>query len=840
MKLYKKLLCLTLALVMSFGFMTMGAGAVFTDDSDINSIHKEAINMCIALKAIDGYPDGSFKPVGNVTRAEMSKMICIVLNGGVVPTTATKSSPTFTDIEGNWAEGFIEYCFTKGIVAGIGNDLFNPEGNVTASEAAKMLLVSLGYNAQVEGYVGPSWELNVNVQANQDGIYKNLTNVVTNEPLTRENAAQMIWNALQANVITKSSSIDRADGSITDIYTKNLVDDLLFVMYNGEIIEDTLFDFSWNEKDHDWTYTVGNVQVKSADDYTALVGQKVKTVYDMNTIGNIKDAYGIFAVDSQVLFKGIVGDLPNIKPVNTDVKFNNTIYRFDNNMTADVLPVFESSTIAYDAFTADTLNKLAGQINGENISTYDSLTFQAIDYDGNGKIDFITVTPISIAKITYVNNTKFRTGNAVFGDLKAAEWTKEDVVINGNIVKDDYVAVVAAPYSTNDTTEFTKLDIISGKITIKDGSKVTIGGEVYILDDSYNQDVKAGTILKDAPVYNNYIFAGEVTGNFNVSDYVIAINSNAGAFSDSVKLLFSDGTKKIVDLDVKVLSANEIVPGQLYTYSINRDNEYQLTPASDYNTGFNYSNGTGTKGADILTFDRISNSSNKVGYIDNYKIADDAVIFINYNNNSYKIITGANMKAMNMNQFTGSYVLATNNSSTGVGEVNMAYVSTSAETIKNNNSQYGYIVKIVEAQNDNKEDIYIITLLTASGVVELETVELDNTLRNQLVDSNMIIEYTVDENNHIDGVEQSVMIMIPIAGKSTDALWFNDGSHHEFDKNAVIVLINESDVEAIDVGSVDDINIAEEPDGYPLPNAFVMFNDDRDIVFVAYDVNNGI
>ena len=166
MKFYKKILCIGLALVMSIGFMTTSAGAVFTDNSDINSIHKEAINMCIALKAIDGYPDGSFKPAGNITRAEMSKMICIVLNGGIIPTTATKNNPTFTDIKDHWAEGFIEYCFTKGIIASIGDNLFNPEGNITASEAAKMLLVSLGYNAQVEGYIGPNWELNVNVQAN--------------------------------------------------------------------------------------------------------------------------------------------------------------------------------------------------------------------------------------------------------------------------------------------------------------------------------------------------------------------------------------------------------------------------------------------------------------------------------------------------------------------------------------------------------------------------------------------------------------------------------------------------------------------------------------------------
>ena len=161
---------------MMLSVMVVGAGAAFSDQSKIKNT--EAVDMCVALNIIGGYPDGSYKPEGNITRAEFAKMICVLLNGGTTPATATNTTPTFNDVRGNanaaWAEGFIEYCYAKGIVSGVGGGKFAPNGNVTATEAAKMLLVALGYNATVENYTGASWALKVNVQANQDGLYKGL------------------------------------------------------------------------------------------------------------------------------------------------------------------------------------------------------------------------------------------------------------------------------------------------------------------------------------------------------------------------------------------------------------------------------------------------------------------------------------------------------------------------------------------------------------------------------------------------------------------------------------------------------------------------------------------
>ena len=103
--------------------------------------------------------------------------------------------------EGPLAESYINYCYSLGIIAGRGNGKFDPAATVTGNEAAKMLLGVLGYNAEKSGLVGNDWAINTNVLANQNGLYKNLANLNANTLLTRDNAAQMIYNALDANMV---------------------------------------------------------------------------------------------------------------------------------------------------------------------------------------------------------------------------------------------------------------------------------------------------------------------------------------------------------------------------------------------------------------------------------------------------------------------------------------------------------------------------------------------------------------------------------------------------------------------------------------------------------------
>ena len=165
----KRALSLAMASIMVLGMMVVGAGAVSYDDfSDKDKIvNDDAVSMLVELNVINGKDDGSFDPEGIVTRAEMAKMICVVLNGGKDPSLGNVSNYTYTDTVGHWAAAYIEYCTTLGIVAGDGTGKFNPSNTVTGAEAAKMLLVALGFKSEIEGFTGANWAVNVNVRANQ-------------------------------------------------------------------------------------------------------------------------------------------------------------------------------------------------------------------------------------------------------------------------------------------------------------------------------------------------------------------------------------------------------------------------------------------------------------------------------------------------------------------------------------------------------------------------------------------------------------------------------------------------------------------------------------------------
>ena len=153
MKNLKRILSLALASVMVMGMMVVGASATsFKDDEGIEN--KAAVETMTALGIISGRDDGSFDPQGTVTRAEMAKMIAFALNGGKEVNFGLKNNRTFPDVEPtDWFAEYVEYCVSLGIIGGRSDGTFDPYSNVTGQEAAKMMLVALGYEgcAMVEG-----------------------------------------------------------------------------------------------------------------------------------------------------------------------------------------------------------------------------------------------------------------------------------------------------------------------------------------------------------------------------------------------------------------------------------------------------------------------------------------------------------------------------------------------------------------------------------------------------------------------------------------------------------------------------------------------------------------
>ena len=170
----KRVLSLALASVMLLGMMVIGAGAADKTAADLTDMdqvtNKEAVSLMVDLGVIEGKPDGSYAPAEGVDRATMAKLITYVLMGDVDPVIFEGTTTDLTDIDGQWAEGYIKYCYANGIISGDGLGHFFPTQGVTVVQAAKMLLVALGYDAEIQGYVGSSWSINIMKDAQKAGL----------------------------------------------------------------------------------------------------------------------------------------------------------------------------------------------------------------------------------------------------------------------------------------------------------------------------------------------------------------------------------------------------------------------------------------------------------------------------------------------------------------------------------------------------------------------------------------------------------------------------------------------------------------------------------------------
>ena len=230
----KRVLSLALASVMLLGMMVIGAGAAditAADLTDINQVtNTEAVNLMVDLGIIVGKPDGSFAPSEGVDRATMAKLITYILMGDVDAAIFEGTVTDLTDIDTNWAEGYIKYCYSNGIIAGDGQGHFFPTQGVTVVQAAKMLLVALGYNADNRGYQGNSnWSVNIMKDAQTTGLMKGISATAT-DALTRDGAAQMIFNALFANTVEPQYQYDMGTQYIVSYKSAA---SLAETMYNG-------------------------------------------------------------------------------------------------------------------------------------------------------------------------------------------------------------------------------------------------------------------------------------------------------------------------------------------------------------------------------------------------------------------------------------------------------------------------------------------------------------------------------------------------------------------------------------------------------------------------------
>ena len=881
----KRTLSLALASVMLVGMMSVGASAVnasdFTDADEI--VNKDAVSTMTALGIINGKEDGSyFDPTGTVTRAEMAKMLCVAINGGVDPVLGVKDTPTFTDIKGHWAESYIEYCAANGIIAGRGNNKFDPTGTVSATEAAKMLLGVLGYNAEKSGLVGNDWAINTNVLANQNGLYKNLSNLNANTLLTRDNAAQMIYNALDANMVELNAAgnyttsqysytgtesvvtgtervwvLTIKENNCTDSGIKAAVDALSGSVYNSrsdadetvkEVAgaelskvkyaleqktqnvygENTVTKYADEtmghkylslitdgdavltdvEKDSKGTYTLymngittKGQYTKVEGDYSNLIGQKVEVLYK-----DSENVYGVYAsTDSSLIVESTAGKVGTLS--NNEVKIDGTTYKVDSNVTT----------------TALYTGKL---IDGLNVGGNKAAAVKAYDNDDNGKIDTVVYVPFTAAKVTYVGEKSFNT------DVAGTNIKFEDVNAYDDMAKNDYVIKSDAANTVDDTDTYVLAETVEGKIEATKSDSVRIDGTWYnYVTTTPDKDLALDSTVK-AAVLNGYIVKSEVvTSSHELQDYAVVVKTDTDINGPQAKLLFADGTTKVVTTDKKYADNMGLV-----TYEVKKG-EYVLTEAV-------------TDSADKAGFDKIVtgkyvNNSGK-GKIGGESIADDAVIFVKDSAGKFSTMAGSDFAKYSTTSVVDQNITAYANkdNSTGYNSIVLAYVELTG-TVNSITSNYGYVTSAVSTtKNDDGETVSSFTFW--DGATEHKDIMTDEKVSLSKGDiftyeENKDGSYTVSE---VDNLLRTAIIAYNEKNgdiRFTDASLNSAGSNvnAEITDDTVIIGINSDDKAGVE-GVVPTIAIETATSGVYQANAYYVMGVADEVKLLVVDTYGNI
>ena len=878
----KKVLSLVLCVAMMLSVMVVGAGAAFSDQSKIKNT--EAVDACTALNIIGGYPDGSFKPEGNITRAEVTKMICVALNGGKNPAVSTNTTPTFSDVRNNanaaWAEGYIESCAAQGIVSGVGGGKFAPNGNVTGVQLAKMLLVSLGYKADLEGFTGNAWATNVNVRAAQKGLYEGLEAMDTNAAITRDNAAQMVWNALQAKEVEYDYTLVSENGQLTSKIT--LVDKDLTLLkdkYEADK-EDAGILLSCKKVDGKDYYTIitskqtngeNTPYKKISADVSDLLGQKIQLLHKKTATDDT--VYGVYAdEDSKVVATGTLGDfeLDGAKKV----KLNGTSYKIDgDNNTADLVRIANESAYATDK-QLDDLAALAKK--GTITPSTAASTIKLIDNNGNGKIDGAVLTPAKVAKVTAVSKTSvtldYLTANEANSTIKF-----EDADVYTGIAKDDFVTVIDDANRSSDNDLITKLEVVSAKADSTRTNEVKVNGNWYKLavEEGNLIAVTTGNTYDFVMVGNVVVDADETAASASSIAYINAIEQEGGANklettlgettgTVKVRMFFQDGTDKEVKvskIDGKKIAAtqsednaakSDLLASKMYTYSKLSDDTYDVKPVSDTNeVGMDWQN--------TLTADTSSKNTNNSLYFDQkiakYAIADDAVVFVQ-TEDSTKVLTGKQVKnwsdVTNPAFTTGSQMLT--KASNGIDYVKFATLINTSSGTKvpgaSNDKLYAYLTSDAYQATVDGEKKAAYDVWTGS-----ENTTLYEDVSTRSISAGSVIEYSVD-GTFIDNVKvvgkydsstfSNSVNIAAITGFDNGTVAYRDKANAaksaDLDDDCVFIAVNDDKTEGME-GSKDTVTkanefVADDNATYYIPNAYIVLNDDGDVVAIIFDADD--
>ena len=688
----------------------MFAGAAFTDSADIK-VDAEVVDTLVALGVVNGYDDGSFKPNGTVTRAEMAKMIYVLRTGNSDASAYNDDKTSFTDIGSHWARGYIKYCQSLGIIAGKSNTKFCPNDKVTAQEAAKMLLVTLGYDAAKAGLVGTNWAAKTNALADENGLLEDVNTSFTSA-CPRQYAAQLIYNTIDTPTVVWR---DDAYTNVTLLGTDNKTvgekymglqkwigtfegDSSIVSAKDGEISVTGSIDGEHKTSGSN----VRSVRAQFKADFdNKYVGEEVSVLFKDGNTGtkNQPDAkdtiFGIYVTGNTKVYNIVKGDLQSCSDAGK-IKFNDKKYDVAAHSNADnddvIVTNFNTTT------TADTIGTAGFGATAAQVATYITRNYKV---NSNDAIKFVANDDDKIVK-AYVTTSKFGKVSSVTSSKIGVEGlgTKDldDCVVYDGIKAGDLVQYVEAYQSSERKNIITKAETVEGKIEAfkSSDSQIRVNGNWYkfsantaVATDFTNSALTANDVddTYELIVDGKYYVAYNKISGFN--DYAVATKGTTEFGDTRVKLLKADGSEVTTTVDEMkdgaVLPANtNKSSGVLYAYNLKSSDSKVDLSAKDYTS-------VTTAAADNFNGDAKTVTLNGVRHI----VASDASIFVYVGgtDNKWKVYTAKDLGNFNLaGSQTAQYIVDDNKI------VALAVKTGSFPTGGSDSTAYGYVTNRIDTK----------------------------------------------------------------------------------------------------------------------------------------------
>ncbi len=595
---------------------SVNSTATFSD-VQTGTVVGDAVAKLVTYGILSGYPDGTFKPDGEITRAEFA---AVIARFNKIDTSLGSDAVTgFSDLDNDssraWARPYVKAAVDAKIINGFEDGTFRAAEPVTYEQAVKMIICAIGYAPIAESELNllkktqpatVTWSSGYISAANKNNITKNAISANVTEAATRGTVAVLVSNAVDAppiKVVTdkngnvsyeKDSSSDsnkyeEIDGTVTGTYYTGL---------DKQFVDISKAEIRIKSSEEEKVYEMSS-SVQDSVDLEDIIGKRVRAYFDSKT-----DQLVRLEVRNTTVTRVNEGDITSVSGGN--VKYDDKNGKSNSLSIGDSIFIYNGKLVT--DMTADDLVKDGGKYQLKS-----------------GYLEHIEAGSVKVTKVTsfdvFVVNSFDRTNRKIYFkyNQKLGANNYYEVPQKTSAIPEIYVGGKKTAYDSLSLTAYDVINLMqspegangnalnkifvtkgvkSGKVT----SKTDDDREIEINDTSlqlaYNYHEYTPSTSKDeekAPfelseTYSYYLdYMGQIaavkynssTGGTYKYGYIISAGKDRNSSSYLVRMFTQDGK------DVKyTLKANVKLDGKKYSDSeaVDRLAETAQTASAAYNS----------------------------------------------------------------------------------------------------------------------------------------------------------------------------------------------------------------------------------------------------------------